>query len=100
MKDQLQHATITLQQSYAAPLERVFSEFADPVARARWSPPSGDAFMMRPISVKEAGTDSDAVRKAPRSFVERPFITSSSRTNSSFRARPWRWRVSVLRFRS
>jgi uncharacterized protein YndB with AHSA1/START domain len=35
-----QHATITLERIYRAPLARVFSEFADPVARARWSAPS------------------------------------------------------------
>lgn len=45
MNDKLQHATITLQHSYSAPVERVFSEFADPVARARWSAPSKDAII-------------------------------------------------------
>ena len=39
------HATITLQQRYSAPPERVFSEFADPVKRARWSAPSNDALI-------------------------------------------------------
>jgi hypothetical protein len=38
MNEKPQHATITLERTYRAPLERVFSEFADPVARARWSP--------------------------------------------------------------
>jgi uncharacterized protein YndB with AHSA1/START domain len=41
----LQHATITLEHSYPTPPERVFSEFADPSARARWSAPSSDALI-------------------------------------------------------
>jgi len=34
MREKRQHATITLAHSYPAPDERVYSEFADPVARA------------------------------------------------------------------
>ncbi len=34
MSEKLPHATITFQDSCSAPLERVFSEFADSVARA------------------------------------------------------------------
>jgi uncharacterized protein YndB with AHSA1/START domain len=57
MKDKLQHATITLQQSYSAPLERVFSEFADPVARASWSAPSGDALIYDEADFRIGGRD-------------------------------------------
>ena len=57
MKDKLQHATIALQQSYSAPLERVFSEFADPVARASWSAPSGDALIYDEADFRIGGRD-------------------------------------------
>ena len=57
MKDQLQHATITLQESYSAPLERVFSEFADPVARARWSAPSNDELVYDEADFQIGGQD-------------------------------------------
>jgi len=42
MNEKPQHATIILEHSYPVPLERVFSEFANPVARSRWSRPSND----------------------------------------------------------
>jgi uncharacterized protein YndB with AHSA1/START domain len=45
MNQKPQHATITLERSYRAPLERAFSEFPDPVARARWSPTSDDVLV-------------------------------------------------------
>lgn len=53
----LQHATITLEQSYAAPLTRVFSEFADPVARARWSAPSNDVLIYDETDFRIGGKD-------------------------------------------
>jgi uncharacterized protein YndB with AHSA1/START domain len=52
-----QHATITLERSYAAPLERVFSEFADPVARARWSAPSDDVLIYDEANFRVGGKD-------------------------------------------
>jgi len=57
LKNKLQHATITLEHSYAAPLERVFSEFADPVARARWSAPSKDALIYDEADFRIGGKD-------------------------------------------
>ena len=57
MNDKLQHATITLQHSYSAPLERVFSEFADPVARARWGAPSQDELIYDEADFRVAGKD-------------------------------------------
>jgi len=57
MKEKPQHATITLERTYQAPLERVFSEFADPVARARWSAPSGDALIYAEVDFREGGRD-------------------------------------------
>lgn len=38
-------ATITLERAYAVSVERVFSESADPRARAKWSAPSNDALV-------------------------------------------------------
>jgi uncharacterized protein YndB with AHSA1/START domain len=57
MNNKLQHATITLQHSYSAPLERVFSEFADPVARARWSAPPQDALIYDEADFRVGGKD-------------------------------------------
>ena len=57
MKEKLQHATITLERSYGAPVERVFSEFADPVARARWSAPASDALIYDEVDFREGGQD-------------------------------------------
>jgi uncharacterized protein YndB with AHSA1/START domain len=57
MSDKLQHATITLQHSYSAPPERVFSEFADPVARARWSAPSKDELIYDEADFQIGGKD-------------------------------------------
>jgi uncharacterized protein YndB with AHSA1/START domain len=57
MNDKLQHATIALQHSYSAPLERVFSEFADPVARALWSAPSHDALIYDEADFRVGGKD-------------------------------------------
>jgi len=57
MSDKLQHATITLQHSYAAARELVFSEFADPIARARWSAPSNDALVYDEADFQIGGRD-------------------------------------------
>src|SRR6266481_5050074 len=52
-----QHATITLERTYRAALERVFSEFADPVARARWSAPSNDVLIYDQTEFRSGGRD-------------------------------------------
>ena len=57
MNNKLQHTTIKLEHSYSAPLERVFSEFADPVARARWSAPSNDALIYEEADFRVGGKD-------------------------------------------
>jgi uncharacterized protein YndB with AHSA1/START domain len=57
MNEKPQHATITLERLYQAPLERVFSEFADPVARARWSPPSNDVLIYDKTDFRAGGRD-------------------------------------------
>jgi uncharacterized protein YndB with AHSA1/START domain len=55
--EKLQHATIVLERTYRAPLEQVFSEFADPVARARWSPPSNDVLIYDQTNFRVGGRD-------------------------------------------
>jgi uncharacterized protein YndB with AHSA1/START domain len=57
MNGKPQYATIALERSYAAPLERVFSEFADPVARARWSAPSEDVLIYDEVDFRIGGKD-------------------------------------------
>ena len=57
MVHKLQHATVTLEHSYSAPVERVFSEFADPVARARWSAPSEDELVYDEADFQIGGKD-------------------------------------------
>jgi uncharacterized protein YndB with AHSA1/START domain len=57
MSDKPVHATITFQHSYPVPLERVFSEFADPAARARWSPPSNDELIYDETDFRVGGKD-------------------------------------------
>jgi uncharacterized protein YndB with AHSA1/START domain len=57
VNDTLQHATITLQHSYSAPLQRVFSEFADPAARVRWSAPSKDELLYDEADFQIGGKD-------------------------------------------
>ncbi len=57
MSNKLHHATIKLQDSYPAPPERVFSEFTDPVARARWSAPSQDALIYDEADFRLGGKD-------------------------------------------
>jgi uncharacterized protein YndB with AHSA1/START domain len=57
MNGKPEHATITMERSYPAPPERVFSEFADPLARARWSPPSGDVLIYDEADFRAGGRD-------------------------------------------
>jgi len=57
MGETIHHATIHLQGFYRAPVERVFAEFADPVARARWSAPSGDSLVYDAADFREGGHD-------------------------------------------
>src|SRR5579863_6182722 len=57
MNGKSQHATITLERSYPAALEQVFSEFADPVARARWSAPSEDVLIYDEADFRIGGKD-------------------------------------------
>ena len=57
MNGKPQHATITLERSYSAPVELVFSEFADPVARARWSAPSEDVLIYDEADFRIGGKD-------------------------------------------
>src|SRR5579863_2755185 len=57
MNGKPQHATITLERSYLAPLERVFSEFADPVARAQWSAPTEDVLIYDEADFRVGGKD-------------------------------------------
>jgi uncharacterized protein YndB with AHSA1/START domain len=57
MKPNLHHATITLQHSYSASVQRVFAEFADPIARARWSAPTDDVLLYDEADFRAGGTD-------------------------------------------
>lgn len=57
MNEMLHHATITLERTYSAPVERVFSEFADPKARAKWSTSSNDALVYDEADFREGGLD-------------------------------------------
>jgi len=57
MSEKLHHATINLERSYAAPIERVFAEFANPVVRARWSAPAIDALVYDEADFREGGHD-------------------------------------------
>ena len=57
MAETLHHATITLERFYDAPPERVFSEFADPATRAKWSAPSNDALVYDRAEFREGGGD-------------------------------------------
>jgi uncharacterized protein YndB with AHSA1/START domain len=57
MNGKSQHATITLERSYPSPLEGVISEFADPVARARWSTPSEDVLTYDEADFRIGGKD-------------------------------------------
>lgn len=57
MNGKSHHATITLERSYPAPLERLFSEFADPVSRARWSAPSEEVLIYDEADFRIGGKD-------------------------------------------
>jgi uncharacterized protein YndB with AHSA1/START domain len=57
MSENPQHATLTFERTYSAPLERVFTEFADPVARAAWSAPSNDVLIYDEANFHEGGRD-------------------------------------------
>ena len=57
MNEMLHHATITIERTYSAPVERVFSEFADPQVRAKWSAPSNDALVYDESDFREGGRD-------------------------------------------
>jgi len=57
MNDKLQHATISIQHSYSAPVELVFSKFADPLARALWSAPSNDELIYDEADFRIGGKD-------------------------------------------
>ena len=57
MVEKLQHATVTVEHSYAEPAEKLFSEFADPVARARWSAPSKDELVYDEADFQIGGKD-------------------------------------------
>jgi uncharacterized protein YndB with AHSA1/START domain len=52
-----QHATIMLEHSYSAPVERVFSQFADPAARAGWSAPSEEVLVYDESDFRVGGKD-------------------------------------------
>jgi uncharacterized protein YndB with AHSA1/START domain len=51
------HATISLERFFPETPRRVFAEFADPVARARWSAPAGDALIYDESDFKVGGRD-------------------------------------------
>jgi uncharacterized protein YndB with AHSA1/START domain len=57
MNQKPQHATIAVERSYRAPVERVYSEFADPVARARWSTPANDVLIYEETDFRAGGRD-------------------------------------------
>jgi uncharacterized protein YndB with AHSA1/START domain len=57
MGETIHHETINLQGFYAAPVERVFSEFADPSARAKWSAPTNDSLVYDKADFREGGGD-------------------------------------------
>jgi uncharacterized protein YndB with AHSA1/START domain len=57
MEEKLHHDTIKLERAYSAPVERVFSEFADPRVRAKWSAPSNDALVYDEADFRPGGRD-------------------------------------------
>jgi uncharacterized protein YndB with AHSA1/START domain len=57
VNDKPQHATIMLEHSYSAPVERVFSQFADPAARAEWSAPSEEVLVYDESDFRVGGKD-------------------------------------------
>jgi uncharacterized protein YndB with AHSA1/START domain len=69
MGENLHHATVNLEHSYGVPVARVFSEFADPTARVRWSAPSGDTLVYDSAEFREGGGDVFRCGAAERSQV-------------------------------
>jgi uncharacterized protein YndB with AHSA1/START domain len=59
----LHSATVILEHTYSAPVEQVFAEFADPVARARWSVPINDGMVYVEADFRE--TKGDVFRCGP-----------------------------------
>ena len=57
MTEKLHHATIKLERAYSASVERVFSEFANPQSRAKWSAPSNDSLVYDQSDFREGGRD-------------------------------------------
>jgi uncharacterized protein YndB with AHSA1/START domain len=57
-------ATIKLERSYRASAERVFCEFANPVAGAQWSAPSEDDLFHDEADFRVGGTD--VFRRGPK----------------------------------
>lgn len=74
MKEKMHHATITLEHAYAVRVERVFSEFADPRARAKWSAPSNDALVYDEADFREGGRD--VFRCGPRNDLKFRGVTT------------------------
>lgn len=74
MNEKLHHATITIERAYAARVERVFSEFADPRARAKWSAPSNDALVYDEADFREGGRD--VFRCGPRNDLKFRGVTT------------------------
>jgi len=57
MTEKIHNVTIKLERQYAVPVERVFSEFADPRARAKWSAPSNDTLVYDEADFREGARD-------------------------------------------
>lgn len=66
MKEKLHHATVTLERVYAVPVERVFSRFADPHGRAKWSAPTNDALVYDEADFREGGREGGGERVTSR----------------------------------
>jgi uncharacterized protein YndB with AHSA1/START domain len=57
MTERLHHSTITIERTYAASVERIFLEFANPQVRAKWSTSSNDALIYDESDFREGGCD-------------------------------------------
>ena len=67
------HATISFERFFPETPACLFAEFADPVARAKWSAPTGDALVYDETDFKVGGRDfNDAGLRATLSFELRP----------------------------
>ncbi len=51
------HATISFERFFSETPARVFADFADPVARAKWSAPTGDALVYDETDFRVGGRD-------------------------------------------